>query len=186
MVTNRADLAETVRKLRSHGMTSLTWDRHRGHAASYDVITNGYNYRLDEIRAALGRVQLQKLERNNAWRRKLVETYRGKLKGMRDWVTIFDDYDGDTACHLMVAVAPTEGERDVAASHLKQLRIQTSMHYPFIPSFSAFRDSRAPDSRDLTRSISFAQRAMTLPLYSKMTVDQVVDVAAALLQVARQ
>ena len=72
VVTNRADLAERVRLLRSHGMTTLTWDRHKGHAGSYDVVNPGYNYRLDELHAALGRVQLKKLERNNQRRRNLL------------------------------------------------------------------------------------------------------------------
>jgi len=72
VVTNRADLAERVRLLRSYGMTTLTWDRHKGHGGSYDVMNPGYNYRLDELHAALGRAQLKKLERNNQRRRNLL------------------------------------------------------------------------------------------------------------------
>ncbi len=45
--------AKRARLLRSHGMTSLTWDRHRGHASGYDVVELGFNYRIDEPRAAL-------------------------------------------------------------------------------------------------------------------------------------
>src|SRR5213079_2626339 len=65
VVTQDDALAEQIRLYRSHGMTTLTWDRHRGHASSYDVVNAGYNYRLDELHAALGRAQLGKLERNN-------------------------------------------------------------------------------------------------------------------------
>ena len=54
MLTADEELAARVRSLRSHAMTSGTWDRHTGHAASYDVIDVGYNFRLDEPRAALG------------------------------------------------------------------------------------------------------------------------------------
>ena len=43
-----------LRLLRSHAMTSGTWDRHRGHEDSYDVVDIGFNFRLDEPRAALG------------------------------------------------------------------------------------------------------------------------------------
>ena len=53
IVTDDDDLAAQVRLLRSHGMTTLTWDRHRGHASSYDVLLPGFNYRLDEIRASM-------------------------------------------------------------------------------------------------------------------------------------
>ena len=50
LVTDDDGLAEKLRVLRSHGMTSLTWDRHKGHAWSYDVVDLGYNYRIDEVR----------------------------------------------------------------------------------------------------------------------------------------
>ena len=62
------DVAERARRLRSHAMTTMTWDRHRGHAASYDVVEVGFNYRIDELRAALGRVQLSRLDELNAAR----------------------------------------------------------------------------------------------------------------------
>ena len=75
LVTNRDDIARKVRLLRSHGMTSLTWDRHQGHAYSYDVVELGYNYRIDEIHSALGIVQLQKLETNNRKRAEITKKY---------------------------------------------------------------------------------------------------------------
>ena len=46
-------------------MTTLTWQRHTGHASSYDVVDAGFNYRLDELRAALALVQLGRLEDAN-------------------------------------------------------------------------------------------------------------------------
>ena len=53
LATDDADVAALARSRRSHAMTSGTWDRHRGHAAGYDVVGLGFNYRLDEPRAAL-------------------------------------------------------------------------------------------------------------------------------------
>ena len=63
LVTNDDRIAEKVRILRSHGMTTLTWDRHKGHASTYDVVDLGYNYRMDEIRSAIGREQLKNCQR---------------------------------------------------------------------------------------------------------------------------
>ena len=40
-------------------MTSVTWDRHRGHSDNYDVLDVGYNYRMDEPRAALALARLR-------------------------------------------------------------------------------------------------------------------------------
>jgi len=91
VTTNRDDIADKVRNLRSHGMSTLTWDRHRGHAATYDVLAHGYNYRLDDLRSALGREQLKKLERNNHRRRELTGLYWRKLQPLeaRGWVLPF-------------------------------------------------------------------------------------------------
>ena len=49
-------------------MTTLSWDRHRGHAAGYDVVALGYNFRIDEARCALGISRLARLDDENAQR----------------------------------------------------------------------------------------------------------------------
>ena len=59
------DLSRRVKLQRSHGMSAITLDRHMGRSFSYDVMDYGLNYRPDEIRAALGLVQLSKLEAGN-------------------------------------------------------------------------------------------------------------------------
>ena len=81
VVTDDDALAERARLLRSHGMTTLTWDRHRGHASNYDVVMRGFNYRLDELRATIALVQLGRLERQNAERARIVDLYRAALDG---------------------------------------------------------------------------------------------------------
>lgn len=178
ITTNRDDLAERVRLLRSHGMTTLTWDRHRGHASSYDVILNGYNYRLDEVRAALGRVQLQKLETNNLRRRDLVGAYRRNLADLpTDWIVPFKDYVGNSAYHLMAALAPDERIRSSVVQSLKEARIQTSLHYPCLSDFGAFRHLQIDE---MEQSRSFAERTITLPLFSSMTTDQVDEVCTVM------
>jgi len=170
IVTNRDDLAERLRLLRSHGMTSLTWDRHRGHAVGYDVVAHGYNYRLDELHAALGRCQLRKLSENNNRRRQLGAIYRQALAALVGWIVPFADYPGESACHLSVVVAPDTETRDCAVRHLREVGIQTSLHYPCVPGFSAFHRFR---SDGIDRCQAFASRAITLPLFPTMTLDQV-------------
>jgi dTDP-4-amino-4,6-dideoxygalactose transaminase len=71
VVTDDDDVAARMRLLRSHGMTTLTWDRHRGHAAGYDVVDLGFNYRIDEPRSALARRRLSRLDAENAARAEL-------------------------------------------------------------------------------------------------------------------
>jgi dTDP-4-amino-4,6-dideoxygalactose transaminase len=173
ITTDRDDLARRIRSMRSHGMTTLTWDRHRGHADSYDVESHGYNYRLDEIRAALGRTQLQKLLKNNEQRRRLVSEYKKRLSALQGWTFCFSEYEGESACHLAVVVAPDEDHRARAVQSLRQARIQTSLHYPCIPQFKAFETYRA---NDLPKSISLTARAITLPLYPAMTQSDVDEI----------
>ena len=151
-------------------MTTLTWDRHRGHAIGYDVVAHGFNYRLDELHAALGRCQLEKLPGNNARRRDLVAVYRRALAAIDSWIVPFANHQGDSAFHLSVAVAPNRTTRDGAIAHLRAAGIQTSLHYPSVPTFRAFQHFR---DVALAHAEAFASRAITLPLFPTMSVSQV-------------
>jgi len=178
LVTDDAEIAARLRLLRSHGMTSLTWDRHRGHASDYDVLTPGFNYRLDEQRAALGSVQLRRLAANNAARAAHARRYRVALDGRRGLVVPFTD-DEASAHHLAVVVLPAAVSRDDVRARLGEAGIQTSVHYPPIHMFSAF--SEIGRRRSLPRTEELAGRILTLPLFPHMTEEQVDTVADALL-----
>lgn len=175
VVTNRDDLAEKIRLLRSHGMTTLTLDRHKGHASSYDVVTNGYNYRFDEIRAAIGSIQLTKLENNNRRRKKLVSVYHRNLTELPGWTIPFTDYSGESAYHLMVAVTSENKIRDQIVRSLKAAGIQTSLHYPYIPDFKIFKHLSTPE---LSHSRLFADRVITLPLFPNLEESQVEEICS--------
>jgi dTDP-4-amino-4,6-dideoxygalactose transaminase len=177
VVTSRADLAERVRLLRSHGMTTLTWDRHKGHAASYDVVNAGYNYRLDELHAALGRAQLGKLERNNQHRRDLLVSYRKAVQLLGGWTMPFANTIEYSSGHLMVIVAPDPEIREKAVEALRQSAIQSSMHYPCIADFTGFAGG-SNESLELTRQ--FTSRAITLPLYPTLNPDRINDIVDVL------
>ena len=71
VTTNSDELAARIRNLRSHGMTTLSWERHKGRASTYDVMANGFNYRIDDLRSALGLAQLRKLPQANERRQQL-------------------------------------------------------------------------------------------------------------------
>jgi dTDP-4-amino-4,6-dideoxygalactose transaminase len=177
VVTDRADLAERVRLSRSHGMTSLTWDRHKGHAASYDVANPGYNYRLDELHAALGRVQLAKLARNNQRRRNLLASYREAAQSLAGWTMPFADAIEFSSGHLMVLVAPDPRVKQRAFEALRRHGIQSSLHYPCIADFTGF-EGRSEETLKLTRE--FTRRAITLPLYPDLNPELIGDIVGML------
>jgi dTDP-4-amino-4,6-dideoxygalactose transaminase len=154
-------------------MTSLTWDRHRGHAASYDVLLPGFNYRLDELHAALGLVQLRRLPAENARRARIAARYREALHGTGGAALAFAERAGDPASahHLAVLILPDSVDRDRIRELLAGRGIQTSVHYPPIHRFSAYRARGAP--RALPRTERAADRLLTLPLFGGMTDSQV-------------
>lgn len=187
VVTNSDTLAERLRLLRSHGMTTLTWDRHRGHAWSYDVIDLGYNYRLDEIRAALGMVQLSKLARNNARRRALTQGYHELLRQQApDLGLPFVTHAGVSACHILPVLLPHGVGRVHFMELMKQAGIQTSVHYPPVHRFQAYTAMGAGLALPITEAVG--EREVTLPMYPGLReahLEQVVEAAAQALQQLR-
>ena len=180
IVTDDDELAARLRLLRSHGMTTLTWDRHRGHASSYDVVLPGFNYRLDEVRAVVGLAQLRRLSEENAARAEVVARYREMLDGANGLTMPFEPLEGEEPSHhLAVAVLPQAADRDAIRSALAEHGIQTSVHYPPIHGFTAYRD---PSRRAVPRTDAVAERILTLPLYGGLTAEQVEAVTDGLLQ----
>ncbi len=178
VVTNDEALAERIRLLRSHGMTTLTWDRDRGHAHSYDVVAHGFNYRLDEVRAAIGLVQLRRLAEHNAARAHLAGCYRAALDGVAGIEMPFPpDGVSEPSNHLAAIVLPERCSRNAFQAALAEQGIQTSVHYPPIHGFSAYRSIGARRPLPVTETV--ASRLVSLPLYPHMSVGDVSLVAAA-------
>ena len=179
VVTDDDEVASRLRLLRSHGMTTLTWERHRGHAHSYDVVTPGFNYRLDEIRAAVGLVQLGRLDDANRARAKMAARYRAGLDGLNGILMPFATANDDItpAHHLAVALLP-KGSRDAVRSELTDRRIQTSVHYPPIHRFSCYE---ASNRRSLPATDDVSARLVTLPLFPHLSADAVDVVIDAVL-----
>lgn len=180
ITTNDDALAEKLGRLRSHGMTTLTWDRHKGHAWSYDVVDVGYNYRIDELRAAIGLIQLSKVGMNNERRRFLVHLYQDTLLELVPRIGVpFQAHPGLTAAHIMPVLLPEEVNRVEFMERLKESGIQTSIHYPPIHTFTSYRDGkewRLP----LTEEI--ASHEVTLPLYPTMAEGDVLEIVTTIRQ----
>jgi dTDP-4-amino-4,6-dideoxygalactose transaminase len=167
--------------LRSHGMTTLTLDRHKGRAITYDVAQPGLNYRMDEMRAAIGIVQLKKLKSGNALRKELTERYRLNLKASS--VTI--PYEAQpTNCksvyHILPVLLPEGADRVAIIGSLKNAGIQSSIHYPPFWSFAAYEGQFSPSDSPVTADICLRQ--LTLPLFPTMTKSEVDCVCKALLE----
>jgi dTDP-4-amino-4,6-dideoxygalactose transaminase len=183
VVTDDDEAAARIRLLRSHGMTTLTWDRHRGHASGYDVVDLGFNYRIDEPRSALARRRLARLDADNARRADLDARYRELLAGIDGLRAALRPTAGaQPAHHLFTVVLDEDVEREPFRAVLASRGIQTSVHYPPVHGFSIY----AGES-ELRVTEAYGARAVTLPLFATMTLahqDAVVDAIRAALGAA--
>ncbi len=173
IVTDNDLLSEEIKKMRSHSMTTLTWDRHKGHSFSYDVTNIGFNYRINEIAAAIGLVQLNKLDKNNEKRGKLVKVYEKGLKDISKISIPFQDYKGKSAYHIFPILLPEHISRIDFMKKLRDNGIQTSIHYPPIHLFSYYKENFGLNEGILQKTEYVGKHTLTLPLYPLMSENDI-------------
>lgn len=180
VATNKDDF-DIVKLLRSHGMSALTLDRYKGRSISYDVIRPGLNYRLDEMRAAIGLVQLKKLSDANRKRGLLVKRYIENLKGCKKIsIPFIDVREVEPVYHIFPVLLSKDIDRMEVIEGLKNFGVQSSIHYPSFKDFTAFKDyglNDAPIAEDISK------RELTLPLYPTMSIEDVDYVCESLKRV---
>lgn len=175
VVTSDDGLADKVRSLRSHAMSSVTWDRHRGYSRSYDVDDVGFNFRMDEPRAALGMSRLPRLAGEIARRREVVRGYRDRLAGLSGVELVFDDAAVELASHFAFPLlADDRGARDRIRDGLAERGIQTTW-YPAVHRFSGYENGI-----ELPHTDQLSERHFCLPLSPTLDDSALDDIAAAL------
>jgi dTDP-4-amino-4,6-dideoxygalactose transaminase len=173
VVTDRDDIAERIILLRSHGMTTLTLDRYKGHAFTYDVVAFGFNYRSSEINAAIGRVQLKKLISKNRRREEIAMHYNKYISQVEGISPPFQCIDTDIRpTYYIYPVLLDNGiDRDKIMDNMKQKGVQTSIHYRPIHTFSVYNPFARKYQLPLTDELR--ERILTLPLFPTMTDEQI-------------
>ena len=172
LTTDDAELAERAARMRSHGMTSLTLDRYKGHAFSYDVIDVGYNYRMGELNASLGLAQLAVLKTRNEQREEWVECYRRRLSSVAGLTVPFRNAVGQSSYHIMPVLLPESVDRQRIMQELKTAGVQTSIHFPPVDTFSSYQAAGLGPCDYLAHTHQIGARVVTLPLYPSMRLDQ--------------
>jgi dTDP-4-amino-4,6-dideoxygalactose transaminase len=176
LATDDAAIAETARLLRSHGMTTSAFERAQGRATAYDVVDVGYSYRLDDIRAALALVQLDKLDADVARRHAVRARYAERLRGV-EGLHVPRVRDGCVSSeHIVPVVLETGGasRRDAVRARMAERGVQTSVHYPAAHRFRSFSEFTRP----MPRTEFVADHEISLPIFGSLAddaVDRVVD-----------
>jgi len=166
LVTDNEDYYNEACLLKSHGMTTMSYQRASGHSTDYDVVRLGYNYRMDDIRAAIGLVQLDKLRSDLEKRAQVREWYIKYLKDNPKFIIPFLTHKGFVSNYIFPIILKNANkeERDYLRRKLDSAGIQTSIHYPPVHKFSTYKDTY----KYLPNTEMAGDLLLSLPMYSKL------------------
>ena len=178
LVTNNINLYEKAKLLRSHGMTTLSYDRAKGHNSLYDVTELGYNYRIDDIRASIGIVQLDKLKKDLIKRAGIRKLYINKLKGLNSIIIPFLNNKEFVSNYIFTIILKNSDseKRNIVRNYLYSKGIQTSVHYIPVHKFDIY--SKFKKSLPITDYIG--DNLITLPMYGRLTKENVKYICVSL------
>ncbi|WP_052347441.1 DegT/DnrJ/EryC1/StrS family aminotransferase [Candidatus Nitrosotenuis chungbukensis] len=174
IITNSKKIAEYVMSARNHGLTKTLVQRYAsGKPWDYDMIESGYNYRLDEIRSALGLSQIKRIKKLNALRKKVFEYYNKRLKHVSGLITPHSSASNDHAYHLYIMRVERNGNisRDKLFSQLLQYGIKTTVHYKPLHEFTAFNKFKSSKD-EMKNSKQLYEEIISLPFYPNMPKKQ--------------
>ena len=170
-ISNNKEMADKARLLRSHGMTTMSYQRAGGHATAYDIVELGYNFRLDDIHAAIAIEQLKKLPADLEQRIAVRKRYIELLSKVENVVVPFADNTEFTSNYIMpiVITKGTVEDRDAIRNKIHEAGVQTSVHYPAIHRFSIYKDYGAV----LPQTEYVTDHEITLPMYAALSMEDV-------------
>lgn len=179
LCTDDDEVAALARSLRSQAMTSGTGQRGGPSASGYDVVGLGYNYRMDEPRAALLLSRFGRLAGEIERRRVLTLRYRERLAAIEGVTVPFrDDQVGHSSAYSMSVMLVDPERKDAVRTELQEKGVQTTTMYTGVHEFSAYRE-RFPDI-SLPRTELASQTQFNLPLFPHLTDDELDRVVTTL------
>ena len=178
LVTNNEDYFQDAKLRRSHGMTTMSYERAKGHATEYDIQKLGFNYRMDDIRASIGVVQFSKLKKDLKKREEVRKQYVEQLSGVEEIIIPFKNWSHFSSNYIFPVVIKNSDKkrRDSIRDKLHKEGIQTSVHYPAVHRFSVYEDNNT----DLPVTNYVVDNEITLPMYGDLTETDIKIISKAL------
>jgi len=184
--TNDKELSERMQLFRSHGITrnSELMSKLSEGGWYYQQVDLGFNYRMTELQAALGVSQMQRLDEFVTQRHTLQERYDSLLSDL-PIVKPHQSQDSYSALHLypiQIDLDSVDKDREKIFDELRQNGIGVNVHYipihtqPYYLQFG-FKVGDFPNSE------SYYNRAISIPLFHTMTVEQQDEVLNVLIRV---
>ena len=184
-----------------HGMSANAWKRYSGEGYKlYDIVAPGFKYNMFDIQAALGLVQLGKLNDNWQKRDKLVRRYHELLADTEGVTPIACPSYSKSAHHLMIvrldddlvnanaaSISPSDEPmphsqpvRDAVINGLRSRNVEAYLHYVCLTETQFYREKYNTSAAQTPVAANLAKRSITLPLFPSMTMDDVDYVVACL------
>lgn len=177
LTTDNDDFAERVRVLSLHGITADAWQRHGGGTfVHWDCVVPGYKYNMFDLQAALGIHQLRKLEMFWECRRKWVEVYTSGLQEIPEIELLSQKNNVKHAHHLYPILVRCHGltvGRDDILHALREAGVGVGLHFRALPLMSYYAKRFGFKRGEFPVAEDASDRLVSLPLYPKMTEDDV-------------
>lgn len=178
MLTTRDEvIADRSRIMRLHGIDRDAFDRYTSNRPSwfYDVVAAGFKYNMSDMAAAMGRVQLRRADEMRKRRAWIAQTYMNAFRELPVQLPVTVPHGQVHAWHLFVLRLTDEGPvgRDDFIQRMTSRRVATSVHFIPLHSHSYWRSLVEDPERTLPNAVAQAPKAVSIPLSSRMTDEQV-------------
>jgi dTDP-4-amino-4,6-dideoxygalactose transaminase len=186
IVTKNPEIAKRCRVMRLHGISRDAFDRYVSKDASwyYEVVAPGFKYNLSDLASSLGIHQLRKAGRFLERRRQIASEYNRRFAHLPVKLPPGDSGLDTSAHHLYVLQLRDEARlsRDDFIRQMSEKGIGCSVHFIPLHLHPYWRDTYGLKPTDFPLALNYFQRTVSIPLYTKMTDDQVNRVADTVIE----
>lgn len=188
ILTNSKRYYEKLRVFRHHGIIKNANTLKNEGPWYYEIPSPGYNFRITDLQCALGISQLKKLDFFVQRRREIVAMYNEAFTEMQVVITPGEDEHVRAAYHLYVIQLRTEmlrvGRKEVFEA-LRAENIGVNIHYMPLHLHPFYQRQFGYRTGDYPKAERYYERAITLPIFPKMSDQDVKDVIKAVQKVLR-
>jgi perosamine synthetase len=190
ITTNNDEWADRCRIMSLHGISKDAWKRYTGEGSwYYEIIAPGFKYNMTDIAAAMGLVQLAKLEQMNQRRQSIAARYDAAFGEHPALEIPFRSADSTHPYHLYILRLNLDVltiDRNAFISLMREANIGVSVHWIPLHMHPYYRQTYGYKPEDFPVAYKLFQRIVSLPIYSAMSDNDVEDVVNAVLGIANQ
>lgn len=175
--TENGEWADRIRILRLHGISKDAWKRYlKGGSWYYEVVEAGFKYNMTDMQAALGVVQLKKVEWMWEKRKEIARKYTEAFASFSEIIPPYVKPDRETAWHLYAIKLNLEAlkiDRNSFIEKLKERGIEASVHFIPLHKHFYYNNTFGYNIKDFPNAEWIYERTLSLPIYPGMTEEEV-------------